>query len=59
MHEIKSNCQDTEIKFSKNKLFYKCNDKSYNNNFIDCCKLINEIKLTTGEGGGVNEAERI
>jgi hypothetical protein len=57
MHEIKSNCQDTKIKFSKNKLFYKCNDKSYNNNFIDCCKLINETKLTTGEGGGVNEAE--
>jgi hypothetical protein len=44
-----------ETEASKNKLFYRCNDRSSDNTFIDWCKLINENELTMKEFTCVND----
>jgi len=48
-----------EIEVSKNKLFYRCDDRSCDNTFIDWCKLINEIELTMKEFTCVNDIKLI
>lgn len=44
-----------ETEASKNKLFYRCDDRSSDNTFIDWCKLINESELTMKELTCVND----
>jgi hypothetical protein len=41
------------------KLFYRCDDRLCKNAFINWCKYINDIKLTTEEEEGVNEIDQI
>jgi hypothetical protein len=55
----KSRCQDIKNKCKKKKLFYRCDDRSCKNAFINWCKHINDIKLTTKEEEGVNEIDQI
>jgi hypothetical protein len=43
----------------KTSFFYSCDERLCKNTFIDWCKPINNIELTTVEGEGVNEINRI
>jgi hypothetical protein len=44
---------------SKNKFFYKYNNRSCDNTFIDWCNPMNDTELTIGEGGDVIDINRI
>ena len=49
----------SKTKASKIKLFYICDDRLYENIFIDWCKPINDIDLITRGGWGVNDIDWI
>lgn len=55
----KSSCQDIKNKYKKKSFFYRCDDKSCKNAFINWCKHINDIKLIIEEEEGVNEIDQI
>jgi hypothetical protein len=48
----------SKIEAIKNKLLYRCDDWSRDNNFIDWCKYINEIKIIVIGGGCSHDVER-
>jgi len=62
VHEIwkkKVVVKTLETNVSKNKTFYKCNDRSYENTFINWYKLINDIELIIRGGRDVNDINQI
>lgn len=48
-----------EIQANRNKLSYKCDNKSYNNTFTNWYKPINELETTTTNEGDDNDGEPI
>jgi hypothetical protein len=59
MKKKKAAIRTLETNISKNKTFYRCNDKSYENKFINWYKPINDIKLIIRGGGDVNDIDQI
>ena len=55
MKKKKAVAMKLETNVSKNKTFYRCNDRSYENTFINWYKPINDVELIIRGGGYVTD----